>query len=36
MTHLSLSNDQWQKMKSFLQTQEHVYIGKDEDCRKFL
>ena len=36
MANVSLTNNQWQKIKSFLQTQEHVYIGKDEECRKFL
>ena len=36
MANVSLSNKQWQKINSFLQTQEHIYIGKDEECRKFL
>lgn len=36
MAHIRLDNAQWQKIKSFLQTQEHVYIGKDEECRQFL
>ena len=36
MATINLGNDQWQKIKFFLQTQEHLYIGKDEGCRKFL
>ncbi len=36
MTNVSLSQNQWQKIKIFLQTQLHTYIGKDEDCQKFL
>jgi transposase len=32
----NLSNPVWEKLKSFLQTQKHVYLGKDEDCRLFL
>ena len=36
MANVSLSNNQWHKINLFLQTQEHIYIGKDEECRKFL
>ena len=36
MAPIGLSNVAWEKLKSFLQTQEHVYIAKDENCRKFL
>lgn len=36
MANIRLKTDQWQKIKSFLQTQEHIYIGNDEDCRQFL
>ena len=36
MANIGLSDNQWQKIKSFLQTQEHLYIGKDEECRSFL
>ena len=36
MASVSLTNNQWQKIKTFLETQEHIYIGKDEECRKFL
>ena len=35
MTNVSLSQNQWQKIKTFLQTQVHAYIGQDDDCRKF-
>ena len=36
MANIGLTSHQWQKIKSFLQTQEHVYIGKDEECCQFL
>ncbi len=36
MTNVGLSQNQWRKIKQFLQTHMHAYIGKDEDCRKFL
>jgi transposase len=36
MANVTLNNDQWNKIKSFLRMQEHVYIGQDEDCRTFL
>src|SRR3990167_2696105 len=36
MANIGLNNDAWKKIKSFLQTQEHVYIAKDENCRQFL
>ena len=35
MTDVNLSQNQWQKIKTFLQTQVHAYIGQDDDCRKF-
>lgn len=36
MANVGLNNHQWLRIKSFLQTQEHLYIGTDEDCRRFL
>lgn len=36
MANIALNDEQWDKIKSFLQTQERIYIGKDEDCRLFL
>ena len=36
MAPIGLNNAAWEKLKSFLQTQEHVYIAQDEDCRQFL
>jgi len=36
MTNVGLHQNQWQKIKTFLQTQVRAYIGKDEDCHKFL
>lgn len=36
MANIALTNTQWEKIKSFLQTQEHLYIGNEEECRRFL
>ncbi len=36
MAPIGLNNDAWKKIKLFLQTQEHLYIGKDAECRQFL
>lgn len=36
MAPISLNNQAWEKLKLFLQTQEHVYIAQEEDCRQFL
>ena len=36
MANISLNNNQWQKIRSFLQTQKHLYIGNEEECRRFL
>jgi transposase len=36
MAPIGLNNGAWKKIKSFLQTQEHVYMAKDENCRQFL
>jgi len=36
MASIGLNDIAWEKIKSFLQTQEHVYIARDEDCRQFL
>jgi len=36
MAPIALNNAAWEKLKSFLETQEHVYLCHDEDCRLFL
>ena len=36
MAKITLSDNLWNKIKPFLQTQEHLYIGYGEDCRTFL
>ena len=36
MAHIALNNVSWKKIKAFLQTQEHLYIGKERECRQFL
>jgi len=36
MAPIGLNNVAWEQIKLFLQTQEHVYIVQDNDCRKFL
>ena len=36
MAPIGLNNAAWEKLKLFLQTQEHVYIAQDEACCQFL
>ena len=36
MAPIGLNKTVWEKLESFLQTQEHVCIAQDEDCRQFL
>jgi transposase len=36
MATIGLNTIAWEKIKLFLQTQEHVYIAQDKDCRQFL
>ncbi len=36
MAPIGLNDAAWEQIKFFLQTQEHVYIAQDEDCRHFL
>lgn len=36
MAHIAINNVSWKKIKVFLQTQEHLYIGKERECRQFL
>ena len=33
---IELSAEQWEKIQAFVQAQPQVYLGKPEDCRKFL
>ena len=36
MTDVKLTDEQWTKMRDFLKQDPHVYVGKDEACRKFV
>lgn len=36
MTTLHLSDDQWTKIRAFLQSDPNVYVGADENCRRFV
>lgn len=37
MTDVSLTDEQWTKIRDFLRQEPNAYIGKDEqDCRRFL
>lgn len=36
MTRITLRDDQWQKILSFLREHPRVYVGKEAECRRFL
>jgi transposase len=36
MTTVSLTDEQWEKMRDFLRTDPHVYVGEESDCRRFV
>ena len=36
MRSITLTEEQWQKILPFLRTCPNLYIGKDDDCRRFL
>ena len=36
MQPLSLTDEQWQKILPFLRTCSNIYIGKEDNCRRFL
>ena len=36
MSTIRLTDDQWTKIRAFLQTDRHAYIGNEVDCRRFV
>src|SRR3712207_7000040 len=36
MTTVRLTDEQWTKMRAFLRSDPHVYIGSDAACRRFV
>jgi transposase len=36
MSNAQLSDEQWHKILNFLQQQDGIYIGKQQDCRRFM
>lgn len=36
MLTVTLSDDQWQKILPFLRSRPNAYVGREQDCRKFL
>ena len=36
MRTITLTDEQWQKILPFLRTCSHIYIGKEDECRRFL
>jgi transposase len=36
MTNIKLRDDQWQKVLGFLRACPRVYVGKEENCRRFV
>jgi transposase len=36
MSKIALRNDQWQKLLPFLREHPHVYVGNEEQCRRFV
>lgn len=36
MSNAQLSDEQWHKILNFLQQQDGIYIGKQQDCRRFI
>jgi hypothetical protein len=36
MTDVSLSDNQWTKVRDFLRDDPHAYVGNEADCRRFV
>lgn len=36
MTSVTLRDDQWQKIVRFLRDQPRIYVGQEDECRRFL
>jgi transposase len=36
MQTITLSDEQWQKILPFLRTCSHIYVGQEDECRRFL
>ena len=36
MTTVTLSDEQWTKMREFLTGDPHAYVGNEKDCRRFV
>ena len=36
MPTVTLSDEQWQKILPFLRAHPNAYVGREQDCRKFL
>jgi len=36
MLPLALSDEQWQKILPFLRSHPNIYVGSEEECRRFL
>ena len=36
MTTVTLSDEQWTKMREFLKSDPHAYVGNEKDCRRFV
>ncbi len=36
MTNTTVTDQQWDKLKSFLRSDERAYVGNEADCRRFI
>ena len=36
MTTVKLSDEQWTKMRDFLKSDPHAYVGNEQECRRFV